>query len=157
TSDERKSLIERLQGYMEKAIHEAKQQTSWLNPSRAYDEAVWEFVSQTLRDSPNNRFIAEVQALHDRIVDAGQYNAVSQLALKLLSPGVPDIYQGQELFDYSLVDPDNRRPVNYDFAREALSAVGQTFLSARAGADSDRQECLSHFSLRDPRLKLLIT
>jgi (1->4)-alpha-D-glucan 1-alpha-D-glucosylmutase len=141
TSDERHTLILRLQGYMEKAVHESKQQTSWLNPSRAYDEAVREFVAQTLRDSPQNRFIAEAQALHDRIVDAGQYNALSQLALKLLSPGVPDIYQGQEMFDYSLVDPDNRRPVNYVMAREALAADGE-------------RTC---YSLRDPRLKLMIT
>jgi len=140
TPDERNVLIQRLQGYMEKATHEAKQRTSWINPNAAYDEAVRDFVSHTLRDAPQNRFVAELQAFHDRIVDAGQYNALSQLVLKLLSPGVPDIYQGQELWDYSLVDPDNRRPVNFNFRREALAQLDQQALS-----------------IRDPRLKLLVT
>jgi len=104
---------------------------------------------------PQNRFIEEVQAFHERIVDAGQYNALAQLALKLLAPGVPDIYQGQELWDYSLVDPDNRRPVNYSVAREALAQVARDFLSA--GASNGRQEVSRHVSLRDPRLKLMVT
>jgi (1->4)-alpha-D-glucan 1-alpha-D-glucosylmutase len=155
SADERAVLIQRLQTYMEKATHEAKQRTSWINPNRAYDEAVRDFVAQTLRDAPQNRFVEELQAFHARIVDAGQYNALAQLVLKLLSPGVPDLYQGQELWDYSLVDPDNRRPVDFGFRREALADVGQTFLSATE--KSGRQECLPHMSLRDPRLKLLVT
>ena len=97
TSGERAELVRRLQAYMEKATHEAKQRTSWINPNPAYEEAVRDFVRQTLRESPQNRFVAEVRAFHERIADAGQYNALAQLVLKLLSPGVPDIYQGQEL------------------------------------------------------------
>jgi (1->4)-alpha-D-glucan 1-alpha-D-glucosylmutase len=150
TADERAVLIQRLQGYMEKATHEAKQRTSWINPNRPYDEAVREFVAQTLRDSPQNRFVAEVQTFHERIVDAGQYNALAQLVLKLLSPGVPDIYQGQELWDYSLVDPDNRRPVDYDLRREALAPYKPEAQARGEGGPP-------HFSLRDPKLKLLVT
>jgi (1->4)-alpha-D-glucan 1-alpha-D-glucosylmutase len=153
--EERAVLIERLQGYMEKATHEAKQRTSWINPSPPYDQAVRDFVAQTLRDSPQNRFLADVQAFHDRIVDAGQYNALAQLVLKLLSPGVPDIYQGQELWDFSLVDPDNRRPVNYDLRRGGLAQVGQTFPSA-SDSPADKNVC-PMFSLRDPHLKLFVT
>jgi len=140
---ERAALVRRLQGYMEKATHEAKQRTSWINPSRAYDDAVRDFVAQTLRDAPQNRFIPEMQSFHESIVDAGQYNALAQLILKLLSPGVPDIYQGQELWDYSLVDPDNRRPVDYTLCRQSLQDVGQKFSSAT--------------SLRDSHLKILVT
>jgi (1->4)-alpha-D-glucan 1-alpha-D-glucosylmutase len=155
SSQQRAVLVERLQGYMEKATHEAKQRTSWINPNRAYDEAVRDFVAQTLRDSPQNRFLAELQAFHDRIADAGQYNALSQLVLKLLSPGVPDIYQGQEFWDYSLVDPDNRRAVDYGLRHAALVEAerGSLFGSDDAG----RHESLPHVSLRDSRLKLLVT
>src|SRR5205823_455609 len=123
-ANKRGELVRRLQGYMEKATHEAKQRTSWINPNRAYEEAMRDFVQQTLRDSPQNRFVAEVQTFRERITDAGQYNALAQLVLKLLSPGVPDIYQGQELWDYSLVDPDNRRPVDFEARRTALADVG---------------------------------
>lgn len=152
TSEERAVLIERLQAYMEKAIHEAKQRTSWLNPSRAYDEAVREFVAQTLRDAVSNRFIAEVQSFLDSIASAGQYNALSQLVIKLLSPGVPDVYQGQELWDYSLVDPDNRRPVDYDLRRWLLGELqGAT---KRIQTNPESAESLS---LHDQRLKLLVT
>ena len=153
SAGERRALIQRLQGYMEKAIHEAKQRTSWLNPSRAYDEAVREFVAQTLRDSPQNRFTAEVQSFFNQIAAAGQYNALSQLVLKLLSPGVPDIYQGQELWDYSLVDPDNRRPVNYDLRRWLLGELqsGSQRQPPHGGQPSER------LSLHDQRLKLLVS
>lgn len=144
TASVRQQLIERLQGYMEKATHEAKQRTSWINPSTAYDDAVRDFVAQTLRDVPQNRFVAELQALHDRIAAAGQYNALAQLSLKLLSPGVPDIYQGQELWDYSLVDPDNRRPVDYSQRRALLAEI--------AGSSQ-----VAGLALDDPRLKLRVT
>ncbi len=147
-SAQREELIRRLQAYMEKATHEAKQRTSWINPNPPYEEAVRDFVRQTLRDSPQNRFLAELQAFHERILDAGQYNALAQLVLKLLSPGVPDIYQGEELWDYSLVDPDNRRPVDFEIRRKALADVV---------AESFQVSSLASPPLRDPRLKLLVT
>jgi (1->4)-alpha-D-glucan 1-alpha-D-glucosylmutase len=146
SADERDRLVQRLQGYMEKATHEAKQRTSWINPNAAYDEAVRDFVAETLRESPQNRFLPELQSFAQRIADAGQYNALAQIALKLLSPGVPDIYQGQEFWDYSLVDPDNRRPVDYDARRAALAAVVESAAQPQSNLD-----------LHDPRLKLLVT
>jgi (1->4)-alpha-D-glucan 1-alpha-D-glucosylmutase len=145
-ADERTSLIQRLQAYMEKATHEAKQRTSWINPSPAYDEAVRQFVSQTLRESSQNRFVAELQMLAERIADAAQINALSQLVLKLLAPGVPDIYQGQEFWDYSLVDPDNRRPVDFAARRWGIGEINAT-----------SAPLAPHLSLRDSRLKLLVT
>jgi (1->4)-alpha-D-glucan 1-alpha-D-glucosylmutase len=149
------SLTERLQAYMEKATHEAKQRTSWINPNKAYDDAVREFVSETLRESPQNRFLQEVQAFCRRIGEAGQLNALSQLALKLLSPGVADVYQGQELWDYSLVDPDNRRPVDFTERRQALAELDAW---NQLPAD-ERRERVSQLgqSLANPRLKLLVT
>jgi len=146
TSDERTQLIQRLQAYMEKATHEAKQRTSWINPNPAYDEAVREFVAQTISDAPKNQFVAELGSFCERIADAGQLNALVQVVLKLLGPGVPDIYQGQEFWDYSLVDPDNRRPVDFPSRHKAL-----TELQAATATN------LGQLSLRDPRLKLLVT
>jgi (1->4)-alpha-D-glucan 1-alpha-D-glucosylmutase len=142
---QRRELIERLQAYMDKAVHEAKQRTSWLNPSRAYDEAVRDFVAKTLRDAPQNRFVAEVQNFLARIAAAGQYNALAQVVLKLLSPGVPDIYQGQEAWDYSLVDPDNRRSVDFNRLSQWLGGT-----SGQPPDDIGRR-------LHDPRLKILVT
>lgn len=145
-AEERTALIERLQSYMEKATHEAKQRTSWINPSPAYDEAVRQFISQTLRESSQNRFVVELQTFCQRIADAAQMNALSQLVLKLLAPGVPDIYQGQEYWDYSLVDPDNRRPVDFAARRWGIGEVNAT-----------SAPLAPHLSLRDSRLKLLVT
>ena len=73
---------------------------------------------------------------HDRIIDAGQHNAFAQVVLKLLSPGIPDIYQGQELWDYSLVDPDNRRPVDFAFCRRALDELRSFAANARRRAET---------------------
>jgi (1->4)-alpha-D-glucan 1-alpha-D-glucosylmutase len=146
TAEERAKLIERLQGYMEKATHEAKQRTSWINPSPAYDEAVRDFVAQTLSDSPKNQFVDELQAFCERVADAGLLNSLGQVVLKLLSPGVPDIYQGQEFLDFSLVDPDNRRPVDYASRRAALGEVRGAAPDSGLG-----------FGLRDSRLKFLVT
>jgi (1->4)-alpha-D-glucan 1-alpha-D-glucosylmutase len=155
SAEQREQIIQRLQGYMEKATHEAKQRTSWVNPSKAYDDAVRDFVAKTLRDSSQNRFITDVQSLVERIAAAGRMNGLAQVALKLLSPGVADIYQGQELWDDSLVDPDNRRPVDYAARREALADVA----SWEGLPSEERASRASELgrNLRDPRLKLLVT
>ena len=108
------TFIQRIQEYMVKAIREAKVHTSWLNPNTAYDEAVRSFVAAILEDTPRNRFLADLRVVQQTIGHFGALNALSQTLLKLASPGVPDIYQGTELWDLSLVDPDNRRPVDYD-------------------------------------------
>lgn len=150
-----RELIERVQAYMQKATHEAKVFTSWVNPNPDYDEAVRRFDAAALDPRPDNRFLADFRALHEQIVDAGLYTSLSQLLLKLTTPGVPDIYQGQELWDFSLVDPDNRRPVDYD-RRDWLLAELE---SIAAQGPEPLQSLAAHlgYNPRDERCKLFIT
>ncbi len=147
-------LTARLQQYMEKATREAKQRTSWVNPNAAYDQAVRSFVAATLEPGKKNRFLADFREFHEQVVDFGLYSALSQTVLKLTSSGVPDIYQGQELWDFSLVDPDNRRPVDYAKRRWLLGEL----LAADADPES-RRALAQHLAAtpRDSRLKLLAT
>jgi (1->4)-alpha-D-glucan 1-alpha-D-glucosylmutase len=111
-------FVERIEQYMEKALKEAKLHTSWINPYEAYDQGVKQFVREILRAHADNRFLADFLRFHARIAPAGMWNSLAQTLLKITSPGVPDFYQGTELWDFSLVDPDNRRPV--DFAKRVL-------------------------------------
>jgi (1->4)-alpha-D-glucan 1-alpha-D-glucosylmutase len=151
----RQPLVERLQLYMEKATHEAKQRTSWVNPHPEYDQAVREFVATSLREGAANKLLPALLSLFAKIAPCGQYNALFQTALKILSPGVADIYQGQELWDYSLVDPDNRRPVDYDLRRRLLAEI-RSWESWPAEERIERIESLRRRPF-DPRLKLLVT
>jgi (1->4)-alpha-D-glucan 1-alpha-D-glucosylmutase len=107
------SFRERMAAYMHKAIKEAKVHTSWVNPNRDYDDAVEEFVMNVLRTDRQDGFWEDFGSFQKRISFYGKYNSLSQLLLKLTSPGIPDTYQGSELWDLRLVDPDNRRPVDY--------------------------------------------
>jgi (1->4)-alpha-D-glucan 1-alpha-D-glucosylmutase len=148
-------LIRRMQVYMEKATREAKLHTSWISPDLGYDAAVREFVAAILDDHPKNRFLVDFRRFHEQVVDWGLYSALSQTLLKLTSPGVPDIYQGQELWDFSLVDPDNRRPVDFVRRRELLTQLQAEV----APGDAALLACASQLARnpRDPRLKLLVT
>ncbi len=112
--------VERTQQYMQKAMREAKRETSWLDNNREYEDALNNFIAAILNDAS---FTAEVQSFVDRINRDGRINSLSQTMLKCTSPGVPDLYQGGELWDHSLVDPDNRRPVDYEQRRELLSRL----------------------------------
>ncbi|GAB4212053.1 MAG: malto-oligosyltrehalose synthase [Roseiflexaceae bacterium] len=117
---QRQEYTARIQDYMIKAIREAKVHTSWLNPNQAYDDAVRAFVAAVIGD---NRFVAAIEKLRRAVAHFGIFNALSQQLLKLTVPGVPDIYQGTEMWDFSLVDPDNRRPVDYDLRRWLLGEL----------------------------------
>ncbi len=110
---ERDQYIERIQQYMVKATHEAKVHTSWISPHAQYEQATREFITALLDDSPRNTFLVSFEPFAKRIAGFGLWNSLSQTLLKLTCPGVPDIYQGSELWDFSLVDPDNRRPVDF--------------------------------------------
>jgi (1->4)-alpha-D-glucan 1-alpha-D-glucosylmutase len=112
---------ERITNYMLKAIKEAEVHTSWVNPNAEYEEATRNFVTQVLTDDPGDLFRQDFDALQRRVAFFGQVNGLSQVLLKLTSPGVPDVYQGQELWDFSLVDPDNRRPVDYERRKHLLA------------------------------------
>ncbi len=148
-------LTGRMQVYMEKATREAKLQTSWINPVAEYDAAVREFVAAALDGSGKNRFLGEFRRFHKQIVNWGLYTAISQTLLKLTSPGVPDIYQGQELWDFSLVDPDNRRPVDFTLRREMLAKLRGN-LSTDDGSLLTLARRLVE-NPRDPLLKLFVT
>jgi (1->4)-alpha-D-glucan 1-alpha-D-glucosylmutase len=113
------SLRERVQGYLTKALREGKERTSWLDQDQAYEEAVLGFAAALLDPATSGDFLTGLSRFVARIAPAGAANALSQLLVKLTSPGVPDNYQGTELWDLSLVDPDNRRPVDWR-ARESL-------------------------------------
>jgi (1->4)-alpha-D-glucan 1-alpha-D-glucosylmutase len=116
------TLCERLTAYMNKAVNESKVHTSWLNPNENYNAAVETFVQHTLND---REFMDDFMQLQQRVTFYGRLNAISQTLLKLTAPGVPDIYQGMELWNLSLVDPDNRRPVDYEQSRQILGSFGE--------------------------------
>lgn len=134
-------LQERLANYMLKAVREAKEATSWLNPNQRYEKTLEAFVTQTL----NHPELAQtVTPLAQDMARLGFKNTLTQIVLKLTSPGVPDFYQGSELLEFSLVDPDNRRPVDYPLRQRLLDEV------AKAGPEDFaawQESC-------DPRAKL---
>jgi (1->4)-alpha-D-glucan 1-alpha-D-glucosylmutase len=114
-------LKERLKAYMLKAVREAKLRTSWINPDAEYEAALERFVVQSL-DNPV--FVKEVNDAVAQLARLGMLVGLSQALIKVASPGVPDYYQGTELWDFSLVDPDNRRPVDYGARKALLSREG---------------------------------
>ena len=111
---------DRAVAYMEKAAKEAKAHTSWIDPDPAYDEALRAFVEGALAD---DAFVADVAAFVEPLVAPGRATSLAQVLVKLTAPGVPDTYQGTELWDLSLVDPDNRRPVDYAVRRRLLAEL----------------------------------
>ena len=106
-------FVKRMQDYALKAAREAKQDTSWTNANEPYEAGLLDFVGKLLDRGASARFLASFEAFAARAALLGALNSLSQLALKILLPGVPDFYQGSELWDLSLVDPDNRRPVDF--------------------------------------------
>jgi (1->4)-alpha-D-glucan 1-alpha-D-glucosylmutase len=146
---------ERIVAYMQKAIKEAKIHTSWINPNEAYDAAVRNFVRRLLADDQEDPFIGDFMAFQRRIAFFGRLNALSQALLKFTAPGVPDLYQGNEIWDYSLVDPDNRRPVNFKKRREMLAELMDRVNRDEAGLAGLAKELLD--SGPDGRIKLYVT
>jgi (1->4)-alpha-D-glucan 1-alpha-D-glucosylmutase len=119
-SDERRAdYVERLKAYALKAAREAKLETSWTAPDEAYEAGLEGFIER-LFEAPHSPFLDSVMRFLPPILRFGAFNSLSQLVLKATAPGVPDFYQGNEFWDLSLVDPDNRRPVDYAARRDAL-------------------------------------
>ena len=114
--------MERVQAYMLKATREAKQQTSWVANNKEFEDALNKFIEYTMNYSP---FMKELQQFVEKIQDAARVNSLAQTLLKYTVPGVPDLYQGTEIWDFSLVDPDNRRPVDYALRRRLLHDLNQ--------------------------------
>jgi (1->4)-alpha-D-glucan 1-alpha-D-glucosylmutase len=142
-------FVSRIQAYMQKALREAKVHTSWINPEPEYDQAIERFIEAILQPSTENQFLPDITRFTQSIARAGFLNAISQTAIKLTCPGVPDIYQGSELWDFSLVDPDNRRRVDYARRRTLLREINS----------QDRRSLLERFKAHpeDERLKLFVT
>ncbi len=111
---------ERLEAFLVKAVREAQTHTSWATPDDGYEAALRSFTTSAMRD---RTFIADLEAFLPALIAAGRINAIAQTLLKLTVPGVPDIYQGTELWDLSLVDPDNRRPVDFARRRRLLDTL----------------------------------
>ena len=130
------AFCERMVACMTKALRESKVHTSWLSPDEEYEAAVERFVRAILDRRRPNLFLQVFQPLQARVAQLGIYNSLAQLLIKITAPGVPDFYQGTELWDLNLVDPDNRRPVDYDARRRALAGLKDadpsTLLAARA-------------------------
>ena len=112
--------LERMQDYMMKAAREAKQHTSWTQHNEEYEQALGRFIEATLN---GREFATDLEQFVDKVRDAGRTNSLAQTLMKHTAPGVPDLYQGSELWDLSLVDPDNRRPVDYDLRRRLLAEI----------------------------------
>jgi len=122
-ADNRKEFTDRVCAYLLKATREAKRNTSWTDPNADYEQATKSFVERVLDPSVAAGFHKSLQPFLSTVAFFGRINSLSQTLLKLTSPGVPDLYQGTELWDLNLVDPDNRRPVDFKLRREALERV----------------------------------
>jgi (1->4)-alpha-D-glucan 1-alpha-D-glucosylmutase len=148
---EHQQFVGRIERYMEKALKEAKLHTSWINPNDTYDQAVKQFVREILRPHNDNRFLADFRRFHRRVAEAGMWNSLAQVLLKMTVPGVPDFYQGTELWDFTLVDPDNRQPVDF---RKRLVLLEELQRRDSKGLVSLVRELVA--SRDDGRLKLYV-
>ncbi|MBI1212200.1 MAG: malto-oligosyltrehalose synthase [Alphaproteobacteria bacterium] len=149
SSAELTDLIGRLQAFVVKAAREAKVHTSWDRPNENYEGGFCSFVERVLDVSRPNPFLSDFSDFHAELAPAAMLSSLSQLALKLTCPGVPDLYQGCEGWDFSLVDPDNRRPVDFVERAERLAET-ERVSDPRATA-----EMLKNW--RDGRIKQIMT
>ncbi|RZI73983.1 MAG: malto-oligosyltrehalose synthase, partial [Variovorax sp.] len=151
--DTRESYVERIERYALKAARESKAHTSWVVPNPDYEAALTGFVRRLLASVDGNAFLDDVQALGATLAWYGALNSLSMTLIKYASPGVPDLYQGNELMDLSLVDPDNRRPVDYALRSRWLDELAT--VAQRAGMP-DAVKALAA-SPHDGRAKLWLT
>ncbi len=145
------NYLERIKSYVIKAVREAKVHTAWLKPDSAYEDAYITFVNKILTGYRRNKFLLDFKPFQQKIAYYGMFNSLSQTLLKITSPGLPDFYQGTEGWDLNLVDPDNRRPVDYEKRYEQLRLLQEKFAAEPLA--------LMHEVLRDykdGRIKLLL-
>jgi (1->4)-alpha-D-glucan 1-alpha-D-glucosylmutase len=144
-------FIDRIQQYMIKAMREAKVHSGWMKPDETYEQVVLSFIESILLPGPENPFPEELRKFCYDITDYGILNALSQTMLKIASPGVPDFYQGTELWDLSLVDPDNRNEVDYETRIRLLDKI-------RRAAKNDLRALLRELwdGRRDGRIKMYL-
>ena len=145
TRSEQSTVLDRLKQYLEKAAREAKTHTSWIAPNRQYEESLFAFAEGVINDDELRDDLLKLQR---RVAFYGFLNSLAQVVVKIAAPGVPDFYQGGELWDLSLVDPDNRRPVDYERRRAMLEPL-------RGAKSIDLATMLRRFG--DGRVKLYVT
>lgn len=148
-----KELQQRIADFFVKAAKEAKTHTSWICPNEPHEAALRKFVCSITDDSGRNRFLDDFKVLQEKLAFYGIFNSCSQLILKMTSPGVPDFYQGNEIWNFRLTDPDNRQPVDFKKRMRMLRELR----SRNIGPIPELlcQDLLNHW--RDGRLKLYIT
>ncbi|MGC1308513.1 MAG: malto-oligosyltrehalose synthase [Phormidesmis sp.] len=143
---------ERVKDYVVKAVREAKVHTAWLRPDEDYESAYVDFVDTLLTPGKDNVFLDKLQTFQKGIAEYGIYNSLSQLLIKLTASGIPDFYQGSELWDLSLVDPDNRRPVDYQKRFKALADIQERWQKQPSALVKDLIK-----KRTDGRIKLFLT
>jgi (1->4)-alpha-D-glucan 1-alpha-D-glucosylmutase len=149
----REAYIARIETYLRKALREAKFRTSWTNPNAAYEDAALSFARNLLTAKRGDIFFAELQALARECAPLAAVSSLAQTTLKLTVPGIPDTYQGCEFWDLSLVDPDNRRPVDYTFRAGTLRDMAERVRRGEQAALA--RELLATW--RDGRVKAFVT
>jgi (1->4)-alpha-D-glucan 1-alpha-D-glucosylmutase len=155
TDDGLAAFRDRIQTYMTKAVREAKVQSSWINVNEAYEAALAGFIDALLAKTDGNLFLQDFLPFQRRIAWLGMLNSLSQTLIKLTSPGVPDIYQGNELWDFSLVDPDNRRPVDYEQRSLLLAEMQEQVAAAGVGAAMHADAVMHKWECGGPKLYLI--
>ncbi len=151
-SEEHREFVGRIHTYMEKALREAKVNTSWINPNTEYEAAFHTFLDTLLDRTASKAFFEDFVPFQAKVATAGIFNSLSQTLLKVTSPGLPDFYQGTEVWNFSLADPDNRRSVNYQRL--------QTLLARVRAAESENPAALLDRLVAEPTdgsLKLFVT
>ncbi len=151
--DEFTEFRTRIKEYMLKAMREAKVHTSWISPNSLREDAVLYFVDSILKESGGNNFLHDFASFQKLTAACGIFNSLSQTLLKITSPGIPDFYQGNELWDFSLVDPDNRRPVDYRVRKKLLDELLRK--EASEGILKTAREVVA--TRNDGRIKLHLT
>src|SRR5205085_4261183 len=145
------AFADRIDNYLIKVVREAKAVSSWVNPNEDYEAAITAFARGLLSPPGNERFLADFLPFQRKVAWFGRLNSLAQTLLKLTAPGVPDIYQGCELPSLALVDPDNRRPVDFALRRESLSAIQAAVAGGRPALAELASELVAHIA--DGRLK----
>lgn len=153
--EEYTTFVERIQIYMLKVLREAKVHTSWINPNPAYEEAVQHYIARVLDTQTQETFLDDFLSFQRRLSHYGLFNSLAQTLLKITAPGVPDTYQGTELWDWSLVDPDNRRAVDYKRRDDMLRTLRERLAVIGEDRRALVQELLTH--KEDGRIKLYVT
>jgi (1->4)-alpha-D-glucan 1-alpha-D-glucosylmutase len=154
---EYKKFIARIRDYMVKAAREAKVDTNWISPNVPYEEALLKFIDSVLASSPAKAFLnlKDSGLLLKKVAYFGMFNSLAQTLLKITSPGVPDFYQGTEIWDFSLVDPDNRRPIDFLIRKQMLAGLKKTLARPKADAVGLARKLL--LTWPDGLIKLYVT